>query len=60
MAKIKNGHLAIQICQNQGPISFQFSMKIIIPLCAISAFFGYKWAKGKKSRVHSLSYQHFF
>ena len=38
MTKIKNSHWAIQISQNQGPISYQFSMKIIISLCVI-------WAK---------------
>ena len=31
--------------QNQGPISFKFSLKTVITFCFIWAFFGYKWAK---------------
>ena len=45
MAKIKNSHRVIQINQNQGPISFQFSMKTIVAFSSIWAFFGYKWAQ---------------
>ena len=47
-------HLAIQIIQNQGPISFQFSMKTIITFCSIWAFLKYKWVQGQRSVGHSL------
>ena len=47
-------HLAIQIIQNQGPISFQFSMKTIITFCSIWAFLKYKWVQGQRSGGHSL------
>ena len=53
MVKTKNSHWAIQISQNQGPIFFQFSMKIIKSLCVIWIFFRYKWAQGQRSRGHS-------
>ena len=45
MAKIKNSHQVIQMNQNQGPISFQFSLKTVMTFCSIWAFFGYKWTK---------------
>ena len=35
LAKIKNSQLAIQIIQNQSPISFQLSVKTIITFCSI-------------------------
>ena len=37
-AEIKNTHQVTQISQNQGSISFQFSMKTIMNFCAIWAF----------------------
>ena len=40
---VKNIHQIIQM--NQGPISFEFSLKTVITFCSIWAFFGYKWAK---------------
>ena len=55
MAKIKNNHWSIQINHNQGPIFYQFLMEIVISLCVIWAFFGYKWAQGQRSRGHSLA-----
>ena len=53
-AKIKNSHRITQINQNQGPISFQFSMKTIITFCFIWRFFGYKGAQCQRSRGYSL------
>ena len=55
MVEIKNSHRAIQVSQNQGPISIRLSMKTIITFCSIWAFLGYKWvtslgAKIKKSQ----------
>ena len=37
MAEMKNNHQAIQLSQNQVPISFQFSMKTIISFCSVWA-----------------------
>ena len=52
--KHKNRHRTIQISQNQGPTSFQFSMKTIITFCCIWVFFGYWWAHFERSRGHTL------
>ena len=41
--------------QNQGPISFQFSMKTVITFCAIYDFSRYKRFQGQRSRGSSLS-----
>ena len=46
MTQIKNSQLAIQIIQNQSPISFLISMKTIIISCSIWAFFGFNWVMG--------------
>ena len=40
MTEIKNSYQVIQIKQNQGHISFQFSVKSTINFCAIWAFLG--------------------
>ena len=55
MAEIKNSHQVIQISKNEGSISFQFSVKIVINFCAIWAFFGYKWAHDQRSSGNNLS-----
>ena len=47
MVEIKNSHQAIQMSQNQGSISFPFSMKAIITFCSIWAIF----SKIKKSQL---------
>ena len=47
----KFSHQAIQISQNQGPISFQFLMKTIV-LFALCGFFS---LQGQRSRAHVLA-----
>ena len=51
MAQIKNSHLAIQISQNQIPIFFQLSVKMIIAFCSVWIFFGYKWVIDPGSKI---------
>ena len=50
MAKIKNSHW---LTRSIKIISFLFSVKIIISLCTVWAFFGYKRVQGQRSRCHS-------
>ena len=60
-AEIKNSQLAIQIIQNQSPISFQLSMKTIITFCSIWTFFGYDWVMGPGPKpLIIVSYLFFF
>ena len=56
MTQIKNSHLAIQINQNQSPISFKLLMKTIITFCYIWAFFRYKWVIRIKLSDHLLDF----
>ena len=52
MAKMKNSHRAIQISQNPGPMSFQFSIKTIVTYGSIWAFF---WVQmGPVSKIKML------
>ena len=62
MAEIKNSQVAIQISQNQSPISFLLSMKTLITFGFVWTFFGYNWvywAQGRRSRGHNLGYHDF-
>ena len=51
MTEIKNSHRAIQINQNQGPISIQLTLTTIITFCSSWAFFGYKWVMDLGSKI---------
>ena len=62
MDEIRNSHLAIQTSQNQSPISFQLSMKIITTFCSIWDF-RVQMGNGpgvQRSKGNSLGQQHFF
>ena len=55
MAEIKNNHLAIQICQNQTPISFQLSVKTIITFCSICFFFRVQMGNGPRVKDQEVA-----
>ena len=55
MTKMKSSYWAFKIIQNQGPISFHFSVKIIILLCAIWAVFRVQMAPGSKTKRWQFS-----
>ena len=57
MAEIKNTQLAIQIIQNQSPISLLLSMKTVINFCSIWASFRYNWVMGPGSKINRSQFR---